>query len=658
MAAEELTLKQPGASGTEITLHTGDWVIEALDLGTPGERDEMVSSPDSDGALPARVQKRDLVEWSARVRLQPQASMDAALTKIRTLEDALANAQRVAAEGPVDPGLDPVRLVWKPADSSKTGYLPLVTAQITERPIEVQGEGAGWFLKAPVLTIGGLRDPFIYGPLTSVSVTGGTLSSAAPAQTVSIPAVGGAYPPWVKIGLSEQGTVDRNLVQMGLEVPAGSTSLFIGATGTPALVRTDFAGTLSGARITATSSTWVGMCSTGALDHAGTYKVIAHQVKGDGSLRFRWGETSRVPTLNTQRASDNTLYRDLDLGVIQVGSDAGTWLGVIETTGTVALTGLILIPLAGWVTAEAETGGSGTGALVVDGAVTGTGELAGATMALGGTWSCTSGKWSRVNPESGGLPQNIQRTATSEISEQVAFAGTNTYADVLVGMDFKPMAITRQCLIARSNSSGTARIEVRAYAGGLGTHLSVYLIDSSETALFDDGTFGYYFRSWARVELSVSASGTWAFYSSQADTWVDTPPTPTLVSSGFHPALAAGGSLATGKVGIADRQAAADARTRLYRRFTANGVAARPAPVLPSAKALELTPAALTAIDGANRRRVSHRGGIIAPPPDKASRLLVSARRFAGMATSEATGQTDPQTVTISARKRWLQAPE
>lgn len=655
MADEQLTFRPAGktdASG-DITFHTGDWRVEGWDSGTPSYRDELITSADSDGATFSRVAKREAVEFTVRLRLVTQASMDVMLSKLRMLEEALATAERAYADGIDDPGVDAARLLWKPADASTTGILPLLRAEIVERPIAMGDDGIGWFLKTPVITISGLRDPFIYGDLTSVTVTGGTLSGTAAFQTVGIPAIGGTVPPWLKVNLYETAAVTRHLVQMGLEVPASAEVLYVGATGSPALGRTGMAGTLSGSRVTATSSDWVGMCTTPTLGHAGQYRMIAHLTKGAGSIRLRWGEVGGALTLNPQRTTSNDLFQDVDLGAVSVN---GNWRGVIETSGTVALTGVFFVPMQAWFSAQTVLAGAGLGVLSVDGAVSGTGELNGSAMTLGGNWGSTAGKWTKATWPYGG-PQMIQRTATSEGSVQFANAGATSYTAVRVGADMKVDSISEQGLNCRYTSL-TQRLCAVMYSGS-DTGLAVMLYDTTASQLWADDSFftGLSIGLMARVELEVTTDGTWLLYAARPNYWNPwNPPAVSLVASGSHPSLATGGSLATGKVGLSDRHAGSFAATRSYRRFTVHGLESNPTPLLPAGKNLEITPTRTVRVNGA-RTDVSWRGGTLLVPPDRASRLLVLSRQFANGSTSEAAGLTSAQAVTVNARKRWLMIP-
>lgn len=660
--AEELTFLPAGVTSGGITFHTGDWQIEALDLGVPGVRDELVSSADADGAVPYRVGKREAVEWSARIRLVKQPSKDAALGKLRELEGALASAEAAAARGVVDPGVDAARLVWRPEGATSAGVLPLIRAEITERPIEVTGDSAGWFLDMPVITIGGLRDPFVWGDLTEVA--SGTASGAPLAQILGLPAIGGSVAPWVKVTVEETASRDRNQLFAGLEVPsqAGSPSGASLVVPPSNMDTSGYSGTVSGGRLTCTSSEWVGAAAYTDF-HLGSYRVIAALVKGAGSIRFRWGTVGGAYTLNVPQSPDNGTFRDLDLGAIDVSREqGGMWAGVLETSGTVSLAGLILVPMDTWVSAETPPGSSGLGTKVVDGNLTGSGSLSGSALTLpsGQSWAVT-GTWTKQ-------PGYVQRTAVSEGTVQAALAGTSNYSGVQVSAEVFPQTVNpgtfahTGVLLRYVNASNFVSAVLVGWNGVYyvlslgatvgGVQIPLYGVDQGLT---DPGRVSP--GRWVKIVCSIDTQGRWQLAFGQgAPLSGDPVASERLVAAGQHPALASGGALASGKVGLIDRWPAATAATRNFRSFVAHGTTLSQEPMLPSGKSLEITPAGMVTVDG-DRRRVSHRGGMFQPPPDQTSRLLVGTRRFAGMASTEAEGKTDNQRITVHARRRWLQVP-
>lgn len=664
MAAEVLSVRPAGVSGSgsDITLHTGDWVIQELDLGVPSRRDELVSSPDADGVALARIAKREPVDFSIKVRLKPQASMDAALGKLRTLEAALASAEAAYAQGIVDPGLDACRLIWSPAGSTAEGILPVVRAEVSELPKVVAGDDAGWFLSAPVVTITGLRDPFVYGPLTQAVQAS---SAGTPlGQEVTVPAVGGSVPPWMRVTVEDtvaSAGQARNQLSMGLEIPGQVTSLtFSPGTGSGKLDPAGLAGTVGSGRLSCSSADWVGAGQVNGADHRGQYRVIAclSKATSDGSaIRLRWGVQGQALTLNTQVTVPTGFYGDLDLGTVSVDRDAGgTWTGVVEALGNVSLAGLMLVPMAQWLSAETTPGSSALGVKVLEGNLTGSGVLHGSALGTppgSGTWTAT-GTWEKQTGY-------VERTALSEVPLATAFAGTTSYAGCVVSCRHQATAFTT---VGFGSVSGLyARyVDANNYAALqlLGRNTSAWGISF---ALNIAGTFVGLFSSFASgtpqyatgwtytLQVTIDARGNWQFGVAPVIGSMVT------VASGQHPALATGGVLATGKVGLHDRWASSTAQTRRFSNFTVHGTTGTVNPLIPAKKQLEVAPAGTVTVDGATRTRVSPRGSVFAPPPDQATRLLVASRRFSGMAVTEAEGKVDSQRVTVNTRKRWLQVP-
>ena len=229
MAVEGLVLAHPTKSS--ITLNGSTWGLEALDLGNPPRRDELVSSIDASGAIPFRVAPRENREVTARVRLIDASTMDAAMDAIGDLEDILEDAERLAASDPDDPVLDLVRLVYTPAGSNYSYSLIVYAAEIQDVPRTLSGEDAGFFIKRPVVTIRALCDPYAYGAgetsPTKTTWLDETIAGAALATSVKIPesgSIGGDVSPWVRLSIEDEASLVRNRVVMGVRQGEGITS--------------------------------------------------------------------------------------------------------------------------------------------------------------------------------------------------------------------------------------------------------------------------------------------------------------------------------------------------------------------------------------------------------------------------------------------------
>lgn len=674
MAVEALTVQAAGSAGATTTLHSGDFVIEDIDFGNPATRDEWVSSADSDGSLPMRTLKRENREVVIRVRVNPQTTMDLALTKIRNLEKVLESAERYASAGIWDPTTDPVRLNWTPASSSAAIVLPVYSAHIEDVPKKVQGDDAGYFINAPVFTIRCVCDPLGYSS-TNTQLVQDAITTDPFAQIVDVPVSGGVVKPWITVRIEEQEAIARNSILLSGEIPKTTDSIII----TPAnLTVSGFSGTLSSGRIVTSAGTdWVAACSTGSQPHAQTYQVYALAAQGSGKIRFRYGVEGDPQSLNATQSVDANLYRDVPLGAINVDRAAGgTWLGLVEVTGSVSFEGLLLVPTAAWAVAETEPGASALGTKVVDGNLTGSGTLNGHSLTLPGaqTWTVVSGTWTKVTGA-------VQKTAVSEASNTIATAGSSNYAGVAVFCDLVPTAnwssdyLSEMGILLRYvDASNYAKAYLRRLGPTGEWYLQISIVIGG--VVINPGTGSWntlsnpgpiYFAaaspglSFSRIGCAIDTQGRWQLYltyPSSDQAGVDLGLADVLIASGSHPSLAAGGTLATGKVGLLDRWSQSAACTRQFRNFRAFGNPISTAAVLPASKTIELSPAGMVKVDGSNRTRVNYRGGFFAPEPDQQWRLIVATRRFAQVSDTVAAGKCDNQRVTVFARKRYVQIPE
>lgn len=663
MADEQLTFRPAGktdASG-DITFHTGDWRVEGWDSGTPAYRDELVTSADQDGAALSRVARREAVEWSIRLRLVTQGSTDTMLSKLRALDEALGTAERAYADGIDDPGVDAARLLWRPADASTTGILPLLRAEIAERPISMEGDGIGWFIKTPVVTVTGLRDPFIYGDLAQVKQEN---SSGTPlAQVVDVPAVGGTVPPWMKVTVEDKASKNRGQLTAGMEWPAETDALVVAAT---SLSVSGLEGSIGGGRMSVNTGTWATAAQYAAsgLSNRQGYRVIACGVTGGGSIRLRAGETFQGMSANVEVNSNANFYTDLDLGVVARPAGGIGLLLTLETVGNVSLAGLVFVPLSAWMKLETPPQQPGLGARgaisdMVDSYV----NLSGKALQFpsGQTWSVSGGTWN-ANPEGG------WRGMTGEGSLTWATAGVNTFTGVRVEAYIRldagiPDPWVVQGLVARR--SGNGDLLFYRHCDGSNNEQYVFSLNYS-------GTRKYMWRSawsprqnatWIRLAVEVDTEGFWWVYQG-----VGLGGGLSMLRSGWDPRLATGGLLASGTVGLADQCSwtgggPAPAIYRYYRDFNATTLTAfAAAPAVQSGRLTRFTPARTVSESKVLSSPVfpveqSPRGGMFTPPPDRASRLVVMTRRNQHGAATAAEHLVDSQQVTVSARKRWLSVP-
>jgi hypothetical protein len=183
------------------------WSLDGLDLHDPSaglkirglqrtiarRRAAWLENPDTDGAVLGQVPRAGLMELVFRLQYHSQANMDAALVSAASLIDKL-EACKLNPEG--------LGLEWTPHNSTKTVAFRALLGEVIELPIELGGDGYGWFRGEPVLVVSLTCLPFWEGePLEdivdafasdsiadytfdagaagNVSITGGVMDAAA-----------------------------------------------------------------------------------------------------------------------------------------------------------------------------------------------------------------------------------------------------------------------------------------------------------------------------------------------------------------------------------------------------------------------------------------------------------------------------------------------
>lgn len=151
-------------------------VLDGLDLNdganytierwrfTPGKKKlQTVESSDSDGPLLADEEHYEAATFELRVRVAPRSTHDAARQAIGTVTTKLQKAARSRPSG--------IGFVWTPDGSSTSRTWYVVSGELTELPVEIDGEDAGWEVKAPVFTVVLTCRPFGYSTETTPNLT-------------------------------------------------------------------------------------------------------------------------------------------------------------------------------------------------------------------------------------------------------------------------------------------------------------------------------------------------------------------------------------------------------------------------------------------------------------------------------------------------------
>lgn len=558
-----------------------NYVLEALSMPPAQKKPVWVTGGDTDGAILDRTPPYDNAQVVARVRVVVQSTMDLAVAKLAALGDKLQESERNNIG---------VAITWTPADGTIQATGRVLSGEITDLPIIVDGDGAGWFVKAPVVTITLTRDPF----WRSAEVSAGTTSaSTLPVATLELSSVAGDVPGEGRLVVTDAASQSRRLVRWGLESRFYPTSSPPGLLlDSDSLVTSGFAGTgttRSGAydpgaagnsviRGTLALQT-IAVCGTGVQTHVGTFHVFARvwateTTSGAVSyVRLSWQDGDGPVRSNAYTAAPlNAAWVEVDLGTITTTTAiSGTqkWLGRIDAYST-AVGETLDVDYIYLVPAQEGYGEARAIYSYTPGVQVARDEFTGRAAALalntlvapsGGTWA-TSGPATDFAAADGpaSSDETMSRSVVSQASVRFAILGATNYTDVEVGVD----------------TYATVR------AGGVYSGAVARWVDSSNYLYAGITSTNYLFVQAVVAAASVAngfvfpgvASAVWhtirlvAFASGRAIVM--------LLDSGGgiidtteiqHSSLATGGALATGKPGFFDANLAATASTRYYDNF-------------------------------------------------------------------------------------------
>ena len=330
---------------------------------------------------------------------------------------------------------------------------------------------------------------------------------------------------------------------------------------------------------------WQAMLSTQAsgggnhLKHIGIYEVWARVLTpaanvGALSIRLDWAEgdfravTQNPAVVLTTEPANTGRWLLVNLGqVVLKKAVTGTqrWEGRIVARVDVAgadldVDCLWLLPISdGRGRARALPGADAPTSFVFRDEFDQPGALAGKTAPVGGTWAA-AGNPTGLTVASG----TAQRSTTTEADHHFALAGTNVYAAIVVQADVWAGAgvdaLALQGVLARYVDINNwvvldrrgAGISLRKWVGGVETLLAFRSFSAGRT-------------SPETLRLSIDTSGRCFCWSGAAGTAMGAP----LITA-RDPDLAAGGALASGRIGIYDHALSQPAAvTRSYDNFLA-----------------------------------------------------------------------------------------
>ena len=316
---------------------SGGWQLEQFTVAPPSKRLQRLSSADADSDVLAEAATHDLRTATARIRWEGGSDMDDALGAIQTLTSLLQRAEEREGGSP---------LVWTPANSTHTGTLYVQSGEITDLPIEQDGDGSGWLLDIPkpVITVRFDCFPFIHGAEYTAATLSSTSDRIASMEVSDVP---GDVPGLGRLVITDTGTQDRGHVEIGGDRYGYNSASPSDLDLTAASDLTALAGTLSGSYIGLTAGTTaIGVCEAQNLPHTGPHNVRAVVERTDATATIRvraavqtvdgqWTYTS-WRTLPSSIGTYDVLLGDVTFPAVERGNQRST-LRIEATASTAAV---------------------------------------------------------------------------------------------------------------------------------------------------------------------------------------------------------------------------------------------------------------------------------------------------------------------------------
>lgn len=563
----------------------GVFALESLDAPPPSKRIEWVKAADADGAILPRTPHFENRTVTVKVRVEPQPSMDEALTKLGLLVDQIQEAEKNPTGIPLE---------WTPANSSKTITFYVLTGEVTGLPIQVEGDEAGWFQASPIVTLKLECLPFGYGE--EVTTEAVELVEGQPILTLTVADVAGDVPAEGALLITDTAGVGRRTVEWGLEQRYydASTSLLLDSEDMEPVAgdkSTAVGGYERPGATTKTIATELLMtpttcCSTGSLEHVGTFRVKARAYLKLGSeselanvyLRLGWQEGEGPFHANEwqQPILGNCLV-EVDLGMISISPTrigSQKWSGRIEAysqnailADTLHVDYLDFIPVAeGYGVARGAVPEEAGNVVAFDNFTTGTlsGNLSGRTAAVGGTWT-TSGATTDFAVAKG----HISRTTTKDTEPRFALLGSELKdCAVKVATPLESFIYGKSMVVGRYVNSSNYAFACASPPYNLA---SLGVVIGGETTMIGVGRM----VGLKAIRLECRSDGSIAATFEEPNKGIRT-------LSGSHSSLRAGGTLAKGRCGLGDEDPTATATTRVYFTLSVTSLPSVPYCVEPS----------------------------------------------------------------------------
>lgn len=507
-----------------------------------------------------------------------------------------------------------------------------------------------------------------FGRLTASTVTTGT--AVGPIDTFNIPDPTGSAPALVQVNFTDTASQSRNDVQVGIDEHWDATLNYPAAIAAGSLVTTGYAGVAT-TRTGAWTTTAVvrGTLLAQALGVAGVSSnhLGRHRVKarvfgaGTGAIyaRFAWRVGESRYTYNPfQIVPGIGAFYEIDLGLINipeatVGSQGweGRFEAYSQTVGdTIDIAALEFMPADRYGRAYSPMETIATTTTAHDEFAQTAGTLSGKAMPQGGNWTAVTTGNTITDFSLDTTNVVAQRTTTSDAGNRIDSAGTTSLTACVLRGDVwfsaKPANGTGALSLG-----GVARLVDASnyfhfwiYPNAATPRVDVYKTVTGSSTLLGS-ILGYQYGLagvWYSAEITVGADGRWSLAGGVRGGGMS------VLLTGQDDVLATGGALASGKVGLIDRNLSATASTRRYDNVVALGASASPT-VMNSGKSLRIDhektrkePATGTVWSGSP----AFEGGYLKAPPGRASRLVTKARRN-NVDVSSDTGIADAMTVAV-----------
>lgn len=611
-----------------------------LDMPVPRQRQDWIGAADSEAQLLVRNPLHENRKITARIDVEPQASMDLAHDKLLAILDKLQKASKYT---------DGISLTWTPATGTRTCTFDVLAGEIVDLPVDWEN---GWLALAPQFTVELTCKPYWRGSETLTSTAAGTAVFVA----MEVSGVTGDVPALGRLIVTDTASQSRRHVEWGLEGPLtynASTSLLLDS---DSLVTSGFGGTgstLTGAYDpNATGNSVIqtsvfnspqAVCGTGVQSHIGTFRVKARVNNGSTPTGIYWRLAWRVGdgTYATNDPVSTTIpgWVELDLGTITIPtvlSGTQSWDARVESwkpgsVDTVRLDYLVLVPTKNGYgkarAAYANTPGVVAGYDYFTSTTAGSG-LNTRSAPAGGTWATSGDTTDYVFADANSDEQVTRATTASETSGRFAILGSSNFTNVQVEVqpNIKGNQTTgaklRAGVIARwTDSSNYLRAYVEHQYGGSYLILEK-IVSGSATIIASAQLQSWFGNGTVGVRLIAYTSGRaiaqMLHVNGSVNTSID------AVSTD----LATGGTLATGKPGIFDQNVSGNTGTRYYDNFVLSTPAEEPI-VLFSGRNMQVRHDETFRQDSTGTyvgRPQSYRGSRFLVPVGT-SRVLVKARR-------------------------------